>query len=324
MIRRRQRTTPNRICIHFFSCLMGLLLLTDSVTTAQPASRATPSLPGTFQFNGTTRTYVLHLPATYGKHKHRVPLVLAFHGGGGRSGRFETLSRLSEEADKEGFIVVYPDGMLSQGALSIRTWNAGRCCNPKASLGRQADDVGFVSALIDDLAKTYRIDTKRVYATGHSNGAMFCYRLACELAGKIAAIAPNAGTIQLQQPCQPARPVPVLHFHSKLDKNVPYQGGFGTRGISNQWNPSVDSTLSVFANLAHNKAVQQTLETTPTYTHYRWTKGDNNVSIECYLTEDGGHSWPGGNQGAVLSSDPPSTLPANDLMWAFFKQFSIP
>jgi polyhydroxybutyrate depolymerase len=282
-------------------------------------------LSGTFQFGGTTRTYVIHLPATYGKHKQRVPLVLAFHGGGGRSGRFETLSRLSEKADKEGFVVVYPDGMLSQGALSIRTWNAGKCCNPKASLGRQADDVGFVSALIDELAKTYRIDTKRVYATGHSNGAMFCYRLACELSNKIAAIAPNAGTIQLQQPCQPARVVPVIHFQSKLDKNVPYQGGFGTRGISNQWNPSVDSTLSVFANLTPGKPTRQTVETTPVYTYYRWVKSDQDTSpIECYLTEDGGHSWPGGNQGAVLSSDPPSVLSANDLMWAFFKRYTIP
>ena len=175
----------------------------------------------TLQHDGKSRFYSIHLPSAYPKSKNPLPLVVALHGGGGSGRQFETQSRLSEKADKEGFIVVYPDGLQNPGILGLRTWNAGACCGQSA-VTRQADDVGFIRELIDKLVATYRIDSKRIYATGHSNGGMLCYRLACELPDKLAAIAANAGTMQVETACRPTRVMPILHIHSQLDRNVPY------------------------------------------------------------------------------------------------------
>lgn len=87
-------------------------------------------------------------------------------------------------------------------------------------MNQKVDDVGFVSDLIEDLAKNFPIDRKRVFATGISNGGMLSYRLACELSDKIAAIAPVAATGGITE-CKLKRPVPTLHFHGKKDSCIP-------------------------------------------------------------------------------------------------------
>jgi polyhydroxybutyrate depolymerase len=76
--------------------------------------------------------------------------------------------------------------------------------------------------LLDDLARVVKVDQKRVYACGMSNGAMMCYRLAAELSERIAAITPVAGTIAIEV-SKPKRPVPVLHFHGTRDTFVPFK-----------------------------------------------------------------------------------------------------
>ena len=85
-----------------------------------------------------------------------------------------------------------------------------------------SDDVKFVSALLDDLSTVCNVDAKRVYATGISNGGMMCYRLAAELSGRIAAIAPVSGTIAIDE-VKPKRSVPIMHFHGTADRVVPLQ-----------------------------------------------------------------------------------------------------
>ncbi len=134
------------------------------------------------------RTYLLHLPLAFDG-KRSLPLVVVLHGGGGNAPGAVDMTGFSEKADKEGFVVVYPNG---SGRLKNRllTWNSGNCCG--YALDSSADNVGFIRVLIDELEKTRAIDPKRVYATGMSNGGMMTYRLACELSDKIAAAAPVA------------------------------------------------------------------------------------------------------------------------------------
>jgi polyhydroxybutyrate depolymerase len=315
-----------------FSLLVfSAVLLTNSVLslgfTKQKSTLATsadPSVRDTLRHDGQTRIYWVHVPPAYKKNGNSLPLVIALHGGGGSGQQFESQSKLSEKADQEGFIVVYPDGIQNPGVLHLRTWNAGACCGQIAST-QQVDDVGFISKLIDKLAATYQIDEKRVYATGHSNGAMLCYRLACELSDKVAAIAANSGTMQLKTPCKPKRVMPILHVHSQLDRNVPYTGGVGTKSINKQWNPSVDSTLTVFAQLAQCKVQKQVVRTTDKYTFYKWSDCQGGAEIQYYLTSDGGHAWPGGQKGARFIGDTPSdAFVNNDLIWSFFKNYSLP
>jgi polyhydroxybutyrate depolymerase len=93
------------------------------------------------------------------------------------------------------------------------------------------DDVGFVRSLLDDVQKVARVDPKRVYATGMSNGSIFCYRLASQLSDRIAAIAPVSGPMGTKT-CHPGRPVPVIHFHGTADEFAPFHGGRGPKSLA--------------------------------------------------------------------------------------------
>src|SRR5271170_841607 len=116
-------------------------------------------------------------------------------------------------SDEAGFIVVYPSGMNLM-------WNAGGFTGKMAK--GKTDDVAFIGKLLDDLATVGKVDEKRVYACGISNGGMMCYRFAAELSDRIAAIAPVAGTIAIDE-SKPKRPVPVIHFHGTKDTFVPFE-----------------------------------------------------------------------------------------------------
>ena len=140
---------------------------------------------------------------------------------------------LSEKADRSGFVVVYANGTGSTPLFLY--WDAG------GVRGRVSDDVGYVARLLDDLATVVNVDPKRVFATGMSNGAMMCYRLAAELSDRIAAIAPIAGTMAIEH-CQPRRPVSVLHFHGTKDGLVLF-GGPDERIPKNLKFLSVDETI---------------------------------------------------------------------------------
>jgi polyhydroxybutyrate depolymerase len=146
---------------------------------------------GNMTVDGRKRYYLLNLPSNYNEPSD-IPLVIALHGGGGKATQMESDYLLTEKANKEKFAIVYPEGVQSDGILGARTWNAGTCCD--YAVEKNIDDVKYISLLIDELLKKYpKLNPKKVYATGMSNGAMMSYRLACELSNKIAAIAPVAG-----------------------------------------------------------------------------------------------------------------------------------
>lgn len=265
--------------------------------------------------NSEYRTYLLHVPPSYVQ-GNPVPLVIAMHGGLGWGAQLQNHSQLSVKSDNEGFIVVYPEGKKSP--MGIRTWNAGECCG--YAMNNNIDDVGFLSALIDTLITDYSIDSNRVYATGMSNGAFMSYRLACEKSNKIAAIAPVAGSMNVNR-CNPVQKVPVIHFHSYQDDHVPFEGGIGT-GPSKHYNPPLDSVLNVWSGFNNCSIHNDTLHHYTDYTHIKWSGCDCGNELNLYLTQDGGHSWPGGV--ATTTGDPVSTvINANDLMWDFFQQHQL-
>jgi polyhydroxybutyrate depolymerase len=145
---------------------------------------------------GVERRYLLHVPP------HLAPgraaaLVLAFHGGGTHDWSMPGLTHFDPLADREGFLVAYPDGL-------DRSWNDGRGMSA-------ADDVAFVRAVIEDIERSHDVDPRRIYATGISNGGFFSNKLACDLSDKIAAVASVAATMpeKLVSACKPSRPVSV-------------------------------------------------------------------------------------------------------------------
>jgi len=267
--------------------------------------------------DGRWRTFLTHLPPQYDAAQDTLySLILALHGAFGSAYNLEYQSQLSQKADTAAnpFIVVYPEGVKSPA--DVRTWNAGDCCGYAGD--NNIDDVAFISALIDTLLNRYQIDYRRVYATGMSNGGMMSYRLAAELTAKLAAIGTVASTMTLDGPWTPSRPIPIIHFHSYLDENVPYYGGVGN-GFSDHYNPPVDSVLNEWSALNGCANENDTLyHETGEYLFKVWTQCNNNADINCYVTYDGGHSWPGGKRPSVFSDPPSDKINADDLMWAFF------
>ena len=212
----------------------SLLLIALSAVAAEPLKPGDHSR--TVTVGKLERTYLVHVPPKYDGAK-AMPVVLVFHGGGSNPEQMEKYCGLDAKADEAGFIAVYPAG---SGHLSFLTWNAGNCCGYAER--NNVDDVAFVRALLDDLIAADRIDEKRIYATGMSNGGIFCYRLADEMSDRIAAIAPVSGTMG-SATCQPKRPVPIIHFHGTADEFVAFGGGGGPKSISKTDFFSVDHTM---------------------------------------------------------------------------------
>ncbi len=182
--------------------------------------------PGEHVFNldhgGLSRRYLVHVPQQ--PPDRPLPVVLALHGGGGSAAQFKDDNSLDRVADRGGFLAVYPDGT---GPLRGRllTWNAGpHCCGWAAS--HLVDDVGFLAAVLDDLAGKTTVDRRRVYAIGHSNGSMMAYRLAAGRPDHVTAIVAVAGAMDVALD-RPVAPVAVLHIHSLDDPRALYNGGLG-------------------------------------------------------------------------------------------------
>lgn len=260
------------------------------------------------------RRYLVHLPPAYDG-RTPMPVVLAFHGGLGRAEVQRKQSGFNDVADRFGFAVVYPDGT---GRTSMLTWNAGTCCGLAARI--KVDDVGFVARILDELPSRFALDGRRVFATGMSNGAMFCYRLACELSDRITAVAPVAGDMGVDGP-EPSRPVPLIHFHGLKDENARFDGGLGANQVEGTPHKPIREGIAFWirANRCEpNPEVQTTAF--ETVERYRPMAGVAGAPVELHVVREGGHTWPGGVDVTSRFGTGPliREVPASTLIWEFF------
>lgn len=224
------------------------------------ASTEGPCLTSTLKAGDTTkmittadgqRSFLVHAPPSYDG-KKRMPLVFDFHGLSGNGAQQKSLSRFDRVADAQGFIVIYPDGL-------DKAWNAGLCCTDKY------DDVAFVRAIVNSLQNEACIDPKRIYASGCSNGGGMSYKLACEAADIIAAIAPvdfDCVDGSRCSACSPTRPVSVVQFRGTSDQLVAYDGNgafVGAKANFAKW-----GQLNMCSGTAEPLPQQAACETYPT------------------------------------------------------------
>jgi len=302
------------ICLIFFPAPQGM---------AQRAS---------FIHDNLERTYHIHVPSLYDE-SVQLPLVIALHGRGGTGESMVIVTRkdFNKLADKDGFLVVYPDGIELN-------WNDGRMdeeANDRAHR-ENIDDVGFISALIDSMIKDYNIDPKRVYVTGISNGAIMSYRLACEISHKIAAIAPVDGSIphMLYPECYPAMPVSVVAINNVNDPLVPYEGGSiysSIRRINLGKVLSVDESIGFWVNRNQCSDLPVVVEEPDTdpkdgtrVTRKEYIDGTDGTVVVLYSIDGGGHTWPGGFQylPAWIVGKTCRDINASEVIWSFFKRHS--
>jgi polyhydroxybutyrate depolymerase len=267
------------------------------------------TITGTLVHDNLTRNYRLRLPKDFQK-SEMLPLVFNFHGFTSNATQQELYSGMNAVADRERFAVCYPNGV---GAA----WNVGW------SFGSQADDVGFVEAMIEKFADEYGLDRNKIYACGMSNGGFFSYHLACKLTNKIAAIASVTGSMvpgSLEN-CQPSSTIPVMEIHGTADDVVAYNG---TANVS----LPIDSVMAFWSshNQCDGTVLKENIPNTnttdqSTVEKYTFTDCENNHTVVLFKVLGGGHTWPG----AVLNVGVTNRdIISNEEIWNFFKKYSLP
>lgn len=282
----------------------------DVAENNQQSADVTAILYSTMPDGKELREYYYYHPSSA---PENCPLVFVFHGYTGDAQGIIQYTQFNALADEYGFAVCYPEGSEDNGGDQF--WNVGYAFHQNETV----DDLGFTSNLRQELIETYGLDGDRVFATGFSNGADFCYMLACESSSEFRAVAPIAGILMsdIQSDCSPEYMVPILEVHGTQDNVSLYDGdmenvdGWGAY-------PSTPDAMAFFVNLFGVSLLEtgNFPDAAPgdesTVDYQKWGTAGSCPQVWLYTVQGGGHSWPGawGNQ------DIDASLEA----WQFFAQ----
>ncbi len=277
---------------------------------ARAVSPAAPALPvgsstHSIEVGGVSRTYIVYRPASL---PARAPLVVMLHGGFGSASQAQNSYGWDAQANQGHFVVAYPGGLN-------HAWNTGGgCCGKPGKTN--ADDTGFITAMVSAIERQLPVDADRVYATGISNGGIMAYTLACHTE-IFAAIGPDSAT-ELGS-CPAPHPLSVIHIHGTADHAIPYQGGEGS-GVAHIDGPSVPSLNARWRGIDHCAAPAVSTKGVVTTSTASCPAGQ---AVELITIAGAGHQWPGAASRPllqrILGTDPPSTaLDATQVIWQFF------
>ena len=297
-------THPMAVQCAFAGALLALM------AGAAPAPTKDQSI--TVQVGAQKRTCVVHLPPA-SKGTRALPLVIVIHGSGGTGASMAGTTGFNALADKEGFIAAYPDGIVGKN----RGWNALFGKPIPGGQGAQVDDVddvGFIRALIDQLHAAYHTDPARVFVCGHSAGAYMAYRVAIDLADRVAAAGVVNGLLGIRlidgKPSipdipPPVAPVSVIHICGGKDNLVKF-GGVVTPKVMAK---SVPDCVQHFVKAnGCSAAGKETRDAEHSVVRTLYTGGKAGTEVELVLVENCNHSWPYPQQG----------LSASQALWDFF------
>jgi polyhydroxybutyrate depolymerase len=252
----------------------------------------------TLVHGGRTRSYRVHLPPSY-REGSPMALVFALHGYGNTAAKFEKTVGFNSIADREGFIVVYPNA-VPFGPKRKQLWNGGGIYG--FWWAGRVDDVSFFANLIDTVSVDYTIDPNRIFVFGTSSGGFMAHHLGARLPDRFAAIAPWAGLLAFDD-FVPGPPVSVIHFHGAQDKKVLYYNGLPNWGFF-----GVEQGIRLWATRNRCKSTPIVIRNDPNILVRRWIapKGKGDVVLYKLKNQDHGMS-------------DPSTCNVPEIAWTFFK-----
>lgn len=218
-----------------------------------------------------------------------VPVLFNFHGQGRSAEEQEAYSGLVPVSDREGFILVSPEG-------GFRQWDI---VGVYADEG--VDDVGAVSAILDHVLAQFCADADRVFATGLSNGGQMAAQVGCFLPYQFAGVAPVAGIVY--QGCE-GPPVAVITFHGTDDYNVPYESA-----------PEAIEQWAQYNGCSEEPETERTGDQVVREAFF----GCTGSPVVFYTLEQGGHTWPGAEDNAGGIGATNHEVSASELIWEFFR-----
>jgi polyhydroxybutyrate depolymerase len=237
--------------------------------------------------SGVTRSYRLYTPARLDASR-RIPLVIVLHGASGNAARVELRYHWDQLAATKQFFVVYPQGIDDH-------WN------PYLVAGA-SDDVGFISALLNELLRMLPVDARRVYVAGMSNGGAMTYRLGCTLTSRLAAIA----AVEAWNPgCTPAAAVALVAVHGLADEEVSF--------------PRAQASVSSWRTFDHCSAASHTTQRGLVTTTV-WPSCAAGTQVVLYAIAGSGHEWPGASPPLPGHDLPSNAIDATAAIWSFFSQ----
>ncbi len=315
---------PHRLFVAHCLFLSGLV----STAIAQDEGKALGPGHHALKINaaGHTWHYAVQVPKDYDGTKP-VPMVLVLHGAGGGGEAYLKNAGWAKKADEAGFLAVAPDGLPAgpdaepSFLTNPRLWNSGqlRPLSPRAAI----DDKVFFTALLDDVAKRWKLDPDRVYLTGHSNGGGMTFRLGFEMSERFAALAPVAsGFWIVPRRSTPKRPLPTLFIIGTEDPLVPLAGGERTLPWGKSYVPPMERTLENWSKAQGCPYEAKVRKDENGVKVVDYGPGTDGVMFTVVYIEGHGHGWPGGKAllNSAMMGPISSKVDATDMIWDFFRE----
>src|SRR5580700_2351495 len=342
---------PRRICVAV--CLSALLFAPHLL--AQDVQEK-------IDVDNLSRNFVVHLPRGYDSKQH-YPVVILLPGQNQEPDDMQRLTHFDQlVADKEGIITVYPNA--TRGRWNIGVHQEQPAMAPRRGYGRHggmggggypsgggggqsggqnpddsrndsrnrpepADDIAFLNQMLDHLALKYSVDTHRIYATGLGDGGFMALRMGCEMADRVAAVAPVAAALPKTMICLPARPVSALFLDGTDDPLVPYGGGTYKPGQFHVLSAEDSAKTWAKFDRCDEKPAQEKIQPlqkgekeSKTFT---FSGCHDNAQVVLYAVKDGGNTWPGGEQYTSEKEvgKTSNALNANETIWSFLSTKKI-
>ena len=253
--------------------------------------------------DGRERSYRVVTPRNYQQEVDH-PLVIMLHGYRDRGKQIEFYSGMSNLAEQENFIALYPEGLS-------RSWNGDFCCG--RAWQNNVDDVGFIETLVEQVTKDYQVDTEKIFVAGFSNGGILAQKLVNERPGKFAGAAivmSGSGTDQQSLQISSSR-TPMLFMHGERDTYVPLNDESPVRSGFN-----FTTQNETIAEWSQAQRCNPTPQTTESDTFTKATYECEESTLISYIYKNTPHQWPQWRIKNLTQAIPGST----QLIWDFWQK----
>ena len=269
------------------------------------------------EHGGLERSFLIYVPKNI---KENAPLVVAIHGYTSSAKTLMGYSGINQVADKEGFLVAYPQG--TKDSRDNNFFNVGYEFHSDSKV----NDVNFIREIVLNLTKDYQLNSKRVFATGMSNGGDMSYLLACTSSDLFTAVAPVAGVMMKDtlESCNPEKKIPIFEIHGTKDSISKFEGDMNNE---DKWGAYYDlpSTIEFWVNkhaLNEKETIQlenKNTEDGTTITFERYWSDESQREVWFYIVNDGNHTWPG--MTGLFSRTANQDINSAEEIWKFFSKF---